>query len=97
MKRELGTGRVAFLVKPRFEAIKREVESGRTTMSVWREFGAEVGIKYSQFDRYVKRFIKGDTKRKEETKPEIKKRPQSGLPQFKENTNNDDLIYPKSK
>lgn len=55
-KKELGTGRVAFLA--RLEEIKQGIEAGRTVMSVYREFGKKVGIGYSQFDRYVNKFIR---------------------------------------
>lgn len=64
-KKELGTGRVAF--KARLEEIKKEIEAGRTVMSVYREYGQKVGIGYSQFDRYVNKFIR----RKPEEKPSV--------------------------
>lgn len=56
IKKELGTGRVAFLA--RLDEIKKEVETGRTVISVYREYQKQIGISYSQFDRYVNKFIK---------------------------------------
>ncbi|MDQ3018582.1 MAG: TraK family protein [bacterium] len=55
-KKELGAGRVAFLARK--DAIKERIETGRTVMSVYREVGPLLGISYSQFDRYVNKFIK---------------------------------------
>ena len=64
--KELGAGRVAF--KARLDAIKREIEAERTVMSVWREYKNLVNISYSQFDRYVNRYIKEKPGREKEGK-----------------------------
>jgi hypothetical protein len=54
--KELGAGRVAFLARK--DAIKEKIESGRTSMSVYREYQKQIDISYSQFARYVNKFIK---------------------------------------
>ena len=54
--KELGAGRVAFLARK--DAIKERIDAGRTVMSVYREYQKQVGISYSQFDRYVNKFIR---------------------------------------
>lgn len=56
IKKELGAGRVAFLA--RLPAIKEGIEAGRTVMSMYREVGSQLGIGYSQFDRYVNKYIR---------------------------------------
>lgn len=55
-KKELGTGRIAFFARK--EEIKKELETGRTVMSIYREMGPKMGIGYSQFDRYVNKLIR---------------------------------------
>jgi len=50
-KKELGTGRVAFLARK--NDIKERIDSGRTSMSVYREYQKQIDISYSQFARYV--------------------------------------------
>jgi hypothetical protein len=66
--KELGTGRVAFLARK--DAIKAKIEAGRTSMSVYREYQKEVDISYSQFARYIAKFIR--------SKPNEPKLPEEG-------------------
>jgi hypothetical protein len=90
-KPELGTGRVAFLA--RLPAIKEAIESGRTVMSVYREYGKQLGIGYTQIDRYVNRFIKNkptDKPAKNESKGKEKER--STLDNLKSTLNQEDII-----
>lgn len=92
-EKELGDGKVAFLAK--FEKIKKEVETGRTVMSIYREFGPKMGIKYGQFDIYVKRFIKGELPKKKIalTPPvKVKEKELSTLEAFKTPTDTKDII-----
>lgn len=107
-KKELGTGRVAFLARQ--EEIRKEIEKGRTVMSVYREFGAKVGISYSQFDRYVNKIIRGkphgnEGKKAEEsadspaiepgTKESVVRKAVPTERKFVRKENRDDLINPK--
>lgn len=55
-KPRLGAGRVAFLAH--LETIRKEVEAGWTMQAVYDTHGPKLGITYSQFTRYVARFVK---------------------------------------
>lgn len=56
-KKEVGVGRVAF--KARFDAIKEMVDAGYTTAAIHRKYGSQLGIKYTQLNNYINKFIKG--------------------------------------
>lgn len=91
-KKELGTGRVAFLARK--EDVKREVETGRTVMSIYREFGPKMGIGYSQFDRYVNKFIRSKPTEKPstETEPKIAEKELSTSEYLRTRPNKKDLL-----
>ena len=101
--KELGAGRVAFLARK--DAIKERIDAGRTVMSVYREYQKQVEISYSQFDRYVNKFIRGKPDGKPPTEaPSVKagdKKPinkqEHGQPKFIRTENRDDLFKPKPK
>ena len=63
-----GTGRVASLAH--LEAIRTEVEAGWTMQAVYDTHGPKLGITYSQFIRYVSRFVKEKTPGRQEPKQE---------------------------
>lgn len=101
--KELGAGRVAFLARK--DAIKERIDAGRTVMSVYREYQKQVDISYSQFDRYVNKFIRSAPDGKPATEaPNIKtgdkkpiNKPEQDRPGFKRTENRDDLFKPKPK
>ena len=108
--KELGAGRVAFLARK--EAIKTEIETGRTVKSVYREHQAQLGIGYVQFLKYVNQFIKGKNENSKQKSvhatDEARERPSAehkpirtrapGEPAFVSSvTPRDDLIHPKPK
>jgi hypothetical protein len=65
----LGTGRVASLAH--LETIRKEVEAGWTMQAVYDTYGPKLGITYSQFIRYVSRFVKEKTPGRQEPKHEL--------------------------
>lgn len=67
-KPRLGAGRVAFLAH--LETIRKEVEAGWTMQAVYDTHGPKLGITYSQFTRYVARFVKGKPPRRQEPEQE---------------------------
>ncbi len=50
-----GAGRVAFLA--RIEAIRKAISEGYTLTAVYSDHATHLGISYSQFARYVSKFI----------------------------------------
>ena len=58
-KRRRGAGRVAFLA--RCEQFRKLIAAGYEQRSIYEDFGGdtELGISYSQFNRYVVRYITG--------------------------------------
>lgn len=52
-----GAGRVAFLAH--IEAIRKAVNEGWPATAIYEEHKARVGITYSQFARYIARYITG--------------------------------------
>ena len=73
-----GAGRVAFLAH--LEQFRRLIEAGNEQRTIYDEFGGEtqLGISYSQFNRYVVRYITGakdDGHQKEGTRPPATPRP----------------------
>ncbi|WGO96401.1 TraK family protein (plasmid) [Pseudomonas viciae] len=52
-----GAGRVAFLAH--VEAIRKAVNEGWPATAIYEEHKAKVGITYSQFARYIARYITG--------------------------------------
>lgn len=63
-----GAGRVAFLAH--IEAIRKAVNEGWPATAIYDEHKAKVGITYSQFARYIARYITGA----EDGKPEASSR-----------------------
>jgi hypothetical protein len=104
-KKELGTGRVAFLARK--NDIKERIDSGRTSMSVYREYQKQIDISYSQFARYVVKFIrsKPDENQGKQSAAQdagsgdkgATSKPEYGPPKFRQSENRDDLIHPKPK
>ncbi len=91
MKKELGAGKVAFLA--RLDEITKEVKTGRTVMSIYREFGPKVEISYAQFDRYVNTLIKGVTpKKKTALTPPVKVKELSTLETLRTPTDTKDIF-----
>lgn len=89
-RKELGTGRVAFLARK--DAIKEKIDSGRTSMSVYREYQKQIDISYSQFSRYVAKYINPKPVVVKETKletPETDSGRTYGQPSFKQNRDRD--------
>jgi hypothetical protein len=64
-----GAGRVAFLA--RIGAIREKLLAGHTLASVYDDHQKELGVSYSQFTRYVDKFIRND-KRDEQRLSEIR-------------------------
>lgn len=54
-----GAGRVAFLA--RAPDIKKRIDEGYTVKTIYQEYKAQLNISYSQFTRYVSRYIESDT------------------------------------
>ena len=51
-----GAGRVAFLA--RVEDFRKLVVAGHPVLAIYQEHGKDLGISYSQFSRYVARYIR---------------------------------------
>jgi hypothetical protein len=56
-----GAGRVAFLA--RLDSIRKMVEAGYPVISIYEQYGEGIGISYSQFARYVVRYVQPPTPR----------------------------------
>lgn len=89
-----GAGRVAFLAS--LAGIKKMVDEGHPLLSIYKEYEKSMSISYSQFVRYVGRYIKGDVRTEPKPDPEPASKPkktESGLPKFeKKERNRDDLV-----
>ena len=89
-RKELGTGRVAFLARK--DEIKERIDSGRTSMSVYREYQKQVDISYSQFARYVAKFIRSKPAEiPAKNEPKVKGKEMSTLKVFKAPMDKKDL------
>lgn len=55
-ERPRGAGRVAFLA--RVEDFRKLVNAGHPVVAIYQEHGKDLGISYSQFSRYVARYIR---------------------------------------
>jgi hypothetical protein len=53
-----GAGRVAFLA--RVPDIKKMIDEGYTVKTIYQEYETQLNISYSQFTRYVARYIESD-------------------------------------
>lgn len=51
-----GSGRVSFLA--RMDAIKKMIEEGHPLLSIYQEYEKDFGFSYSQFVKYVHKFIR---------------------------------------
>jgi hypothetical protein len=56
-----GAGRVAFLA--RLDSIRKMVEAGYPVVLIYEQYGEEMGISYSQFARYVARYVQSSAPR----------------------------------
>ncbi|MBS7736777.1 MULTISPECIES: TraK family protein [Pseudomonadota] len=54
-KSSRGAGRVAFLA--RLDSIRKMVEEGYPVVLIYEQHGEGMGISYSQFARYVARYV----------------------------------------
>ncbi len=94
-----GAGRVAFLARQ--EGIKKMTEEGHPLLSIYQKYEGDLNISYSQFVRYVGRYIKGEVKN--EPKPKqakaspIRTRTPDQPAFVSSATPRDDLIHPKPK
>lgn len=97
-----GAGRVGFLARQ--EGIKKMVEAGHPLLTVYQEYEKDLSISYSQFVKYIHKYIRrksdGNEGKKitpaKETTP-IRTRT-SDQPAFVSSpTPRDDLIHPKPK
>lgn len=68
-KRRRGAGRAAFLA--RIEPIKAAVERGLPLTIIYDEHGTGMGLSYSQFHRYVARYVRNDDKPTRNTTPAL--------------------------
>ena len=55
-----GAGRVAFLAQA--QTVRESVEAGYPVLFIYRQLEAKLGISYSQFARYVVRYIRSPTR-----------------------------------
>lgn len=62
-----GEGRVAFLAKK--DAIKKMVDEGYPVLFIYRKFEKEVKVEYSQFARYVRKYIRSETNEPKKQEP----------------------------
>lgn len=89
-----GAGRVAFLARQ--EGIKKMTEEGHPLLSIYQKYEGDLNISYSQFVRYVGRYIKGEVKNEvkpqEERKPKKPIEPNDDRPRFKQSGKRDDLV-----
>lgn len=88
-----GAGRVGFLA--RRDDIKKMIEAGHPLLSIYQQYEKDMSIGYSQFVKYVHKFIR--SKPSEAKSPEERKlkKPESGddRPGFKSSTRKlDDLV-----
>lgn len=57
------TGRVAFL--SRLKIFRERLNAGHTQISIYDEFMSDLNISYSNFSKYVRRYIKDDKQHEE--------------------------------
>jgi hypothetical protein len=68
VKKYRGSGLVSFWA--RIDEIKAEIEKKRPVLAIYDDYDGGLGISYSQFARYVREHIKGESQGKKEEKPE---------------------------
>jgi hypothetical protein len=93
-----GSGRVAFLA--RLDAIKKMIEAGHPLLTIYQEHQSNLSFSYSQFVKYVHKYIRSKPKDETKTAPTIEakrisRKPEPGQPAFTRNEDRDDLINPK--
>lgn len=102
-----GSGRVSFLA--RLDAIKKMIEEGHPLLSIYQEYEKDFGFSYSQFVKYVHKFIRSkqnasteltirETEKVTNKEPKHARTRTPDEPAFISSpTPRDDLIHPKPK
>jgi hypothetical protein len=73
-KKRRGVGRVAFLA--RLEEFRKLVEAGWPITSIYEDHGASTGLSYSQFVRYIGKYIRTpSTRNRSSEQPDAKSEP----------------------
>ena len=93
-----GSGRVAFIA--RIEGIKKMVEEGHPLLSIYQTYENDLPFRYSQFVKYVNRYIKlegmfeqkGKKQEPEKVKPEEKYKGKSTTEILNSPVNKEDII-----
>lgn len=96
-----GAGRVGFLARQ--EGIKKMIEAGHPLLSIYQEYEKDMSISYSQFVKYVHKFIRSKPNEGEKAVPavetKLKERSivvEPSIKEFKRSEKRDDLFKPKS-
>ena len=76
----------------RQEAIKEKLQTGRTVMSVYRELGSLTGIRYSQFDRYVNKYIRNRPAQKKPAEKKVEETIKTFLENHESTVKKEDII-----
>lgn len=87
-----GSGRVGFLA--RMDAIKKMIEAGHPLLFIYKEHENHLSISYSQFVKYVHKFIRSkpdETKLPEKGKTKKPIEPDDEKPGFKPSGKRNDL------
>lgn len=88
-----GTGRVAFLAH--LEGIKKMLDAGHPMITVFEEYENKLSIKSGQFGKYVRKYVKGETRNKDKpvtSEPKAKGKEMSTLDNLKSTINQEDII-----
>ena len=88
-----GTGKVAFMAH--LEGIKKMLDAGYPMISVFEEYEKKLSIKSGQFGKYVRKYVKGETRSKTKPvkiEPKVKGKEISTLDNLKSTLNQEDII-----
>ncbi len=96
-----GAGRVGFLARQ--EGIKKMIDAGHPLLSIYQEYEKDMSISYSQFVKYVHKFIRSKPNEGEKAAPAVEAKPKErsivvdpSIKEFKRSEKRDDLFKPKS-
>lgn len=70
-----GSGRVGFLA--RLDEIKKMIEAGHPLLIVYQKHESDLSISYSQFVKYVNKFIRGNKAEKQKNEIQEKRKEKS--------------------
>jgi len=88
-----GTGKVAFMAH--LEGIKKMLDAGYPMISVFEEYEKKLSIKSGQFGKYVRKYVKGESRNKPQTvknEREVKEKEKSISEFIREPTDQKDYL-----